>query len=86
VTGDSYHPILIIAEVPPIKWTSIMNRYNDIYYLRGDISSLEVFSKVNIDQAYSLIIMNVGGSGKSKQLAVVKSPDDAGSAEVSHVM
>lgn len=92
VTGDSYHPILIVAEVPPIKWTSIMNRYNDIYFLRGDISSLDVFNKVNIEQAYSLIIMNVSGSSKNKSrgdqvvsVAVAKSSDDLSSGGLSEV-
>ena len=59
VIGSCYHPILIVAESPPARWNSVMMRYNDVYYLRGDLANLEVFTMVNIEDAYSLIIMGV---------------------------
>ncbi len=59
VTGDSYHPIVIVAEAPATKWNSIKEKYNDIYFLRGDISLSEVFAAVNIEEAYSFILMCV---------------------------
>lgn len=59
VTGDSYHPIVIVAEKAPLKWVSIINKYNDIYFLCGDIASSEIFKALNIENAFSFILMCV---------------------------
>ena len=57
VRGDTYHPILIIADNQPSKWDYIRHKYNDIYFMIGHITKMDTFSKINIDEAFSLILL-----------------------------
>ncbi len=57
VRGDTYHPILIISDNEPSKWDYIRNKYNDIYFMTGQITKMDTFSKLNIDEAFSLILL-----------------------------
>lgn len=72
--GDSYHSILIVGEREPSKWDGIKSAYNDIFFLRGDISSMDVFSKVNIEHAYSFVLMCVGGQETLGASAIASQP------------
>lgn len=87
VTEDSYHPILVVAENPPIKWESIKQRFNDIYYIRGDLSNLDVFHTVNIEAAYSFVLMGVRNHRTKKVSAGTggdTSGDSGGNVATSH--
>lgn len=57
VRGDTYHPILIISENTPTKWDYIRHKYNDIYFMKGQITKMETFARLNIDEAFSLILL-----------------------------
>jgi hypothetical protein len=52
----SYHQILIVSKELP-KWKDISDNYHDVYFIKGKLTNLEVFSKVNIDNAFSLILL-----------------------------
>jgi hypothetical protein len=57
VTGESYHPIVIIAENEPPGWDKVLDRYNDLYYVKASMNKQTVSSKANLEHAFSLIFL-----------------------------
>lgn len=57
VKGNTYHPILIVSANIPKTWANIVNRYNDVYLIRGHLTRKAVFTKINIENAYALILL-----------------------------
>jgi hypothetical protein len=54
---DSYHPVVIVDQNIPSEWDSIKAKYNDCYLIKGDITDFDFFQKLNIDYAYTLILL-----------------------------
>lgn len=55
---ETYHPLVIVDENVPSEWESIKNKYNDCYFMKGNIVDYEFFQKLNIDYAYTLILLS----------------------------
>lgn len=63
---DSYHPVVIVDQSIPSEWESIKVKYNDCYLIKGDITDFDFFQKLNIDYAYTLILLG----SRSEMLSV----------------
>lgn len=57
IVGDSYHTIVIISENEPSEWDYVAATYNDVYYISAKMDRLTMTTKVNIDKAFSVIIL-----------------------------
>jgi hypothetical protein len=57
VRGRTYHSILIVSERLPATWDRIVERYNDIHFLKGHLTRKAVFISLNIKEAYALILL-----------------------------
>jgi hypothetical protein len=55
--GDTYHPIVIVSDEQPSKWKYLSARFNDVYYLTGKLIKMEVFERLNMDEAWSLVLL-----------------------------
>lgn len=55
--GDSYHPIVIVCDVQPSKWKYLSSRFNDIHYITGKLIKMDVFERLNMDEAWSLVLL-----------------------------
>lgn len=60
VRGSTYHPILIVHPSIPTKWESIKGRFNDVYLLVGTLTRSMVFNRVNISDAFAVILLASG--------------------------
>ena len=41
----------------PSMWANIVSRYNDVYLIRGQLTRKAIFTKINIQKAYALILL-----------------------------
>jgi len=57
VVGESYHPIVIVSEMEPAEWDFVASTYNDVYYISAKMDRVTITSKVNINNAFSVIIL-----------------------------
>ena len=57
VTGESYHPIVIIAEDEPEGWDLVLEKYNDLYYVKASMTKETLSSLANVENAFSLIFL-----------------------------
>ena len=64
----SYHQILIVTKELS-KWRDISNNYHDVYFIQGKITNLGIFTKINIDNAYSLILLGARNKNLSKDVS-----------------
>lgn len=55
--GHSYHPIVIVASREPQSWTEIKKTCVDVYLVIGAITTPNVFNRLNIAAAYSLVLL-----------------------------
>jgi hypothetical protein len=57
VSGESYHPIVLISEEEPPGWDQILEKYNDLYYIKANMTKNTVVTKANLAHAFSLIFL-----------------------------
>ena len=57
VQGLSYHPIVVVSEQEPAAWRSIESKYNDVYWIKGNLVKLTVFKTINIAKSFALILL-----------------------------
>jgi hypothetical protein len=62
VRGSAYHPIVIVNPTLPSKWDTIKGRYNDVYVLLGSLTRSMVFNRINISNAFAVILLASGES------------------------
>jgi hypothetical protein len=55
--GD-YHPIVIVRETALASWGTVAARFNDIYFIKGTLTKTATFSRVNINAAFSVVILS----------------------------
>lgn len=51
------HPIVFIGLEPPQKWKEIQGKYSDVYYIEGDVSTIETLLAANIAHAFSVVLL-----------------------------
>ena len=71
VRGSAYHPILIVNPTIPTKWDAIKDRFNDVYALVGSLTRSMVFNRVNISNAFAVILLASGTSTSSVIISLV---------------
>jgi len=57
VSGDTYHPILVVHAERPSSWHYIEETYNDVFLMEGDPTRPSVLKKMALKQAFSISLM-----------------------------
>ncbi len=57
VSGMIYHPVLVVSEKEPLAWDTIKTKFNDIYFIRGDLKKKDLMQRINIEHAFSLTFL-----------------------------
>jgi voltage-gated potassium channel Kch len=60
--GSAYHPIVIVHPKVPSKWEAIQGRFNDVYVVVGSLTRSMVFNKINVSEAFAVILLASGES------------------------
>lgn len=55
---DNYHPIVIVHDELPSRWDSIVEKYNDIYFIKGSVVSKSIFERLNVEKAFSIALLS----------------------------
>lgn len=78
VRRADYHSIVIVDMEAPKNWSAICDRYNDVYFLNGFLTKTSTFKKLNIDQAFSVVLFTFNDprmKGSYKTSASHHTPD-----------
>jgi hypothetical protein len=53
----AYHPVLIVTPDMPSNWTECMAAFDDIFWLKGRITNSVDFNRINIQNAYTVVLL-----------------------------
>lgn len=58
IVGEAYHPILIVDEGdPPACWEELEEIFDDVYFMKGKITSGVDFNRTNLRDAHALVLL-----------------------------
>ena len=57
VTAVTLHPVLVVSMRKPYGWETLVDRFKEIYWLRGDMLQPKDFNRSNIKHAYSFTVL-----------------------------
>lgn len=49
--------LFVVSQHPPTKWDQIKAKFNDVYFVKGNISKMITFSKLNVEKAFSFVLL-----------------------------
>ena len=55
--GFAYHPVVVIAEELPKKWSKLVSNFRDIYFMRGRLTSGKDFNRSNLRYAHAVVLL-----------------------------
>ena len=58
VASFSYRPIVYVGASPPDSWDKISSAYDDVYWLRGTMTTSVGFNKSNVRGAVSVVLLS----------------------------
>lgn len=57
IIDSAYHPIVIVSPEEPAAWLLITQTYDDVYFIKGNITASTDFNRANIKNAASLVFL-----------------------------
>ena len=58
VASFSYRPIVYVATTSPDSWDKISSAYDDVYWLRGAMTTSVGFNRSNVRGAVSVVLLS----------------------------
>ena len=57
VSSSSYHSVVVVDDVEPSKWDFIVEAFNDVYFMKGKMTSSKDFNRTNIRDAFAVVLL-----------------------------